>query len=94
MSIHFHPNLLIKLAVINCLFRNIWVDLGRTEVIMDNLNPKFIKSFSVEYKFEERQRFKVCVYDVDDFDEKASLANHDFVGQVEFFLHEVVTTRE
>eukprot|EP00347_Sterkiella_histriomuscorum_P017569 403348833 len=72
---------------------NIWNEIGRTEVVMDNLNPKFIKSFSVEYKFEERQRFKVSVYDVDDFSNNASLANHDFVGSAEFQLHEVVTSR-
>ena len=50
-----------------------WHELCRTEVVMDNLNPKFIKSFTVEYRFEERQKFKVAVYDVDDFSEKASL---------------------
>lgn len=72
---------------------DMWNELGRTEVIMDNLNPKFIKSFSVEYKFEERQRFRVKVYDVDDFHENASLANHDFVGMAEFQLHEVVTSK-
>lgn len=60
---------------------------------MDNLYPKFIKSFNVEYKFEERQKFKVCVYDVDDFSENAPLSSHDFVGCAEFQLHEVVTGR-
>lgn len=60
---------------------------------MDNLNPRFIKSFSVEYHFEERQRFKVKVFDVDDFTENASLDKHDFVGELEFFLHEVITQR-
>jgi hypothetical protein len=33
---------------------NVWSELGRTETIMDNLNPQFISSFSVEYHFEER----------------------------------------
>lgn len=59
---------------------SMWSEIGRTEVIMDNLNPKFIKAFSVEYKFEERQKFKVEVYDVDDFDPKAPLSSHDFCG--------------
>ena len=48
-------------------FRNVWSELGRTEVIMDSLSPKFVKSFQVEYKFEERQKFKIEAYDVDDF---------------------------
>lgn len=58
---------------------------------MDNLNPNFITSFLVEYKFEERQKFMVKIYDVDDFTPGAPLENHDFVGEVEFMLHEVVT---
>ena len=60
---------------------------------MDNLNPSFIKSFSVEYRFEERQRFKIKVYDVDDFSPNASLDKHDYVGELEFQLHEVITQR-
>jgi len=67
------------------------VEIGRTEVIMDNLDPKFIRSFSVEFKFEERMHFKVEIYDVDDFSEGASLSSHDFVGLLEFQMHEVVT---
>lgn len=68
-----------------------WKDLDKTEVIMDNLNPKFVKHFQVEYKFEETQHFKAEVYDVDDFSENAPLKNHDFIGNLEFKLHEVVT---
>jgi hypothetical protein len=47
----------------------------------------------VEYKFEERQKFKIKVFDVDDFSEKAPLEKHDFVGELEFMLHEVVTAK-
>ncbi len=32
-----------------------WVKIGATEVINDNLNPKFVKSIVVKYMFEERQ---------------------------------------
>ena len=42
---------------------------------MDNLNPKFVTSFTVDYYFEERQKFKVEVYDMDDFGPKAPLEN-------------------
>ena len=31
-----------------------WHEIGRTEVIMDNLNPRFVTSLSVQYKFEEQ----------------------------------------
>ncbi|CDW74967.1 copine viii [Stylonychia lemnae] len=73
---------------------NVWHEIGRTEVIMDNLNPKFIKQFTVEYHFEERQKFRVAVYDVDDFTARASLESHDFVGSYEFMLHEIVTSKD
>lgn len=45
------------------------------------------------YKFEEKQSFKVKVFDVDDFDKKDKLEMHKLIGEYEFFLHEVVTAR-
>ena len=30
----------------------------QTEVVMNNLNPKFVKSFIVDYLFEELQQFR------------------------------------
>lgn len=46
-----------------------WVKLGWTEVIMDNLNPQWVKQFDVQYNFEVREQYKVEVYDVDDFND-------------------------
>jgi len=60
---------------------------------MDNLNPTWIKSFDVQYHFEQRENYKIEVYDVEDFKSPESLASHDFVGSVQFALHEVVTAR-
>jgi hypothetical protein len=57
----------ILICLFNNLLRNHWQEVGRTEVIMDNLDPKFVKSFQVEYKFEEKQKFKIQCYDIDDF---------------------------
>jgi hypothetical protein len=34
---------------------------------MDNLNPEWVKSFDVPFKFEEKQLFKAIVYDVKDY---------------------------
>jgi hypothetical protein len=64
-----------------------------TEVISDNLSPQWVKSFDVQYHFEQRENFKVEIYDVDDFVNINMLANHDFVGSLEFTIHEVVTAR-
>lgn len=41
--------------------------IGATEIIEDNLNPRFIKQFYLPYNFEIREKYKIDVYDVDDF---------------------------
>lgn len=61
---------------------------------MDNLSPEWVKCFDVPYKFEEKQVFKVTVYDIDDFDHLTKWDRHDLVGAVEFTLHEVVTAKD
>ena len=61
---------------------------------MDNLNPKFIKKFTLQYKFEERQQYKIKVYDIDDPSPAAPLDHHDFIGDFTFALHELVTARD
>ena len=61
---------------------------------MDNLNPTWVKSFDVQYHFERRDHYKVDVYDVDDEANVMNLAGHDFVGSLEFSIHEVVTGRD
>lgn len=71
-----------------------WHRVGMTEVIMDNLNPIWVKSFDVQYHFERRDNYKVEVYDIDDFDNLTDFKKHDHVGTLEFALHEVVTARD
>ena len=39
-----------------------WTRLGSTEIIWDNLNPKWAKKFDVRYYFEREQQFKFEVY--------------------------------
>ena len=56
-----------------------WREVGRTETIMDTLNPKFAKSFQVQYFFERTQWFRYEVYDVDE--SSRDLSKHDFIGR-------------
>ena len=65
-----------------------------TEVIWDNLSPKWVKSFDVPYHFERREYYKVVVYDIDDRNNLENFSGHDLVGELEFALHEVVTARD
>jgi len=70
---------------------NLWKELGKTEVIMDSLNPKWVKNFEVPYHFEKREYYKAVVYDIDDFKNLGNFEGHDLAGELEFAIHEVVT---
>ncbi len=39
--------------------------LGKTEMILNNLNPDFVKTLTLDYFFEKEQWIKFEVYDVD-----------------------------
>lgn len=55
--------------------------IGRTELIKNCHDPKFAHAFTVDYFFEEVQKVKVEVYDLDN--ETATLADDDFLGMIE-----------
>lgn len=67
---------------------------GRTECIYDNLNPHFVTSFDLDYYFEETQTFLVEGYDMDDSNQPENLGAQEFIGSVEFQLHQVVTSKD
>ena len=74
---------------------NQWQKMGTTEVIHDNLNPEFVKKIMVDFHFEQKDSFKLEVYDSDDDTQLTKdLSAHDFIGSLEFTLHEVVTARD
>ncbi len=57
-----------------------WKELGRTEIIWDNLNPKFVKSFRMEYHFEKVQKLLFQIYDIEH--EHGPLSKQDFIGSM------------
>jgi len=67
---------------------------GRTECIYDNLNPVFVTNFDLDYYFEEQQFFLIEAYDMDDGNAPENLGAQEFIGTVEFQLHQVVTARD
>lgn len=71
-----------------------WHEVGRTEVVANNLNPMFVRYFELLYLFHTVQKFKVALYDVDEQGnpEDIDLAKQDFLGQAEFTLSSVVTS--
>lgn len=62
-------------------------EIGRTEVIQDNLNPRFVKKILIQYHFEQIQRLRFEVYDID------PVGGNDFLGAADMTLADIVTTR-
>lgn len=65
-----------------------WKEHGKTEIIYDNLNPVFTKPFKIEYNFEEYQKLKFEVYDIDS--ETKKLTNQEFIGYTEITLGSII----
>lgn len=66
------------------------IQYGRTEMILNCLNPKFAKKFVLDYYFEMVQRLKFCVYDIDN--NTYDLGDDDFLGEIELTLGQVSFT--
>eukprot|EP01047_Picozoa_sp_COSAG01_P050518 COSAG01_NODE_5116_length_4457_cov_5.704161_4_plen_530_part_00 len=70
----------------------VWREVGKTETIWDNLNPKFSTAFKVSYYFEREQNFRFECYDIDDESQRGNLAAQDFIGATAAVrLSEIVT---
>ena len=65
-------------------------EVGRTETIMNDLNPTWATSIVVPYYFEMKQTYRLFVYDDDGHkDDK----KNDLAGSVDFLLSHVVCAR-
>ncbi|KAL0464035.1 UNVERIFIED_CONTAM: protein BONZAI 1 [Sesamum latifolium] len=71
-------------------------EIGRTEVVLNSLNPKWIRKYTLTYQFEMVQTLVFRVYDVDtqfqNIDVKAlKLEEQQFLGEASCTLSEIVT---
>lgn len=62
--------------------------VGRTEKIMNCLNPAFSKTFVIDYYFEVVQKLRFEVYDIDS--DNHNLQEADFLGELECTLGQVI----
>ncbi|XP_034429038.1 copine-3-like isoform X1 [Hippoglossus hippoglossus] len=69
-----------------------WYEYGRTEMILNCLNPKFAKKFVIDYYFEMVQKMKFCVYDIDN--NTYDLSDDDFLGELECTLGQIVSSKQ
>ncbi|XP_073229947.1 copine-8-like isoform X2 [Porites lutea] len=95
-----HLEVLFQRRKLNCMFLAVvvmytqamgskeWREFGRTEHIMNNLNPDFVKTFIIHYFFEEMQKLRFEVYDIDK--KSSRLSDHDFIGSMECTLGSIV----
>uniref|UniRef100_A0A7N8X1R4 Copine-3 n=1 Tax=Mastacembelus armatus TaxID=205130 RepID=A0A7N8X1R4_9TELE len=67
-----------------------WVELARTERILNNQNPSFVERLRVDYHFETVQNLKLAVYDIDN--STSDLKDDDYLGGTELTLGQVHTS--
>ena len=68
-----------------------WKEHGRTEVLQNTLNPDFATKILIGYRFEEQQKLKFKIFDIDSSD--PILENHDFLGEAECTLGQIVSAK-
>jgi C2 domain len=72
---------------------NNWEIVGYTEVISNTLNPKFVKSITTKYLFEEKQFAKIDIYDQDNENYK-QLDKQEYIGSAEFTIGDLVKEKQ
>jgi hypothetical protein len=66
-----------------------WYEIGRTEIIWDNLNPEWTTTFLLDYHFEEQTYLSFKVFDAND--KVGTIERCDYIGECESSIHEVLT---
>eukprot|EP00184_Porphyridium_aerugineum_P005642 CAMPEP_0184696688 /NCGR_PEP_ID=MMETSP0313-20130426/3901_1 /TAXON_ID=2792 /ORGANISM="Porphyridium aerugineum, Strain SAG 1380-2" /LENGTH=834 /DNA_ID=CAMNT_0027155369 /DNA_START=87 /DNA_END=2591 /DNA_ORIENTATION=- len=71
-------------------------EVGRTEIVSNNLDPVFATSIEVTYNFEENQRLKVYVFQADDRSRndqtaKIDLKTYNLIGTARCTLSHLIT---
>lgn len=67
-----------------------WFEIGRTERLDNTLNPQFSKAVIVDYFFEELQKLKFFIHDIDS--PTSNLKSADFLGEMECTLGQLVSS--
>ncbi|KAF1388566.1 copine-4 [Sander lucioperca] len=69
-----------------------WMEVDRTEVIRSCVNPTYSKVFTLDFYFEEVQRLRLELYDVNS--SHNGLKEADFLGSLECTLGQIVSQRK
>ena len=73
-----------------------WIELWRSEMLVNNLNPAWKHSFVHEYRFEEHQPLKIEIYDWDTDDKGVNnkLKDQDLIGRIETNMANLVSAKQ
>uniref|UniRef100_A0A8C5D957 Copine-4-like n=1 Tax=Gouania willdenowi TaxID=441366 RepID=A0A8C5D957_GOUWI len=69
-----------------------WMEVDRTEVIRSSVNPTYSKVFTLDFYFEEVQRLRFELYDINSSYNGTKEA--DFLGSVECTLGQIISQRK
>ncbi|XP_074510529.1 copine-4 [Sebastes fasciatus] len=69
-----------------------WMEVDRTEVIRSCVNPTYSKVFTLDFYFEEVQRLRLELYDINS--NHNGLREADFLGSVECTLGQIISQRK
>ena len=64
------------------------MELGRTEIIWDNLNPDFTTNLLLDYHFEEQKYLQFKVYDANE--KQGIVERSDFIGESSCVLADII----
>lgn len=76
------PQVTVEMAFEDNVFR----EIGRTEIVRDNLSPKFSTSILTDYFFERKQTLRFSVHDVD-------ADSRDFIGRTQCSVADIMGSR-
>ncbi|KAM9352695.1 copine-4 [Symphorus nematophorus] len=80
-------------VVLNMQSHGQWMEVDRTEVIRSCVNPTYSKVFTLDFYFEEVQRLRFELYDINSSSHNG-LKEADFLGSVECTLGQIVHQRK
>ena len=67
-----------------------WIEIGRTEMILNDLNPRWTKKFNINSNPQTSKQLKFEVYDWDNQSQKTN--RQDFLGRAEINLATILTS--
>jgi hypothetical protein len=78
---------------LECFNNGRWTEIGRTEWLQNQKNPNFTKAFTLDYHFEQVQRLRFSVFDIDNASKPLNTHSQDFIGDVEVTLGDICGAR-